>query len=311
MYHYVRPFDPLFPNLKSLHIDDFRKQLDFFESEYGFVSKADFINSFKSGIVPNGVVLTFDDGLSCHYKYVYKELKKRDLWGVFYIPTLPFIEQKIIDVHRIHILLASNDSRKVYETIMSYLTDDMLDKKSENEFRSMVYKLQVNDNYTLLTKKTLNYFIKYEFREIIIDKVINKLIPNFEKILLNYYLTNNQIKEMHDNGMVIGSHTVSHPVLSKISKNKQFNEINDSFNYLEKIVDEFDIKTFCYPYGGFHSFDDNCEIILDSLKCSFSFNVEQRDIEKNDLLNRKQALPRYDCNQFQFGQVRELKKELI
>jgi peptidoglycan/xylan/chitin deacetylase (PgdA/CDA1 family) len=115
---------------------------------------------------------------------------------------------------------------------------------------------------------------------------------------------------MHDNGMIIGSHTVNHPVLSKISKEEQYFEINESFNFLESVVGDFTIKTFCYPYGGFHSFDDNCESILNNLNCEFSFNVEQRDINKNDLQTRKQALPRYDCNKFKYGKVRKLEKSL-
>ena len=76
MYHYVRPFDSEYPNLKNLNIDDFRKQLDYFQAEFGFVSKEDFINSFKTGKPVNGVILTFDDALYCHYEYAYKEFKR-------------------------------------------------------------------------------------------------------------------------------------------------------------------------------------------------------------------------------------------
>ena len=31
---------------------------------------------------------------------------------------------------------------------------------------------------------------------------------------------------------------------------------------------------------------------------------ELRHIESSDLLNKPQALPRYDCNQFKYGQVK-------
>ena len=67
MYHYVRPFDPEYPNFSNLDIDDFKKQLDFFESEYGFVNQEDFLSSFESKELPRGIILTFDDGLSCHH----------------------------------------------------------------------------------------------------------------------------------------------------------------------------------------------------------------------------------------------------
>lgn len=47
MYHYVRPFHHEYPNFKNLDIEDFRKQLDYFQDEYGFVSKEEFLNCFK------------------------------------------------------------------------------------------------------------------------------------------------------------------------------------------------------------------------------------------------------------------------
>jgi peptidoglycan/xylan/chitin deacetylase (PgdA/CDA1 family) len=91
--------------------------------------------------------------------------------------------------------------------------------------------------------------------------------------------------------------------MSKLSSLEQEKEIYDSFNLLKSITDFKDFKTFCYPYGGFHNFTEKTDHLLNTYKCDFSFNVESRDIGKNDILNRKQALPRYDCNEFPFGNV--------
>ena len=110
---------------------------------------------------------------------------------------------------------------------------------------------------------------------------------------------------MHDEGMIIGSHTVNHPVMSRLNKEDQENQIINSFDYLKETIESFHHKTFCYPYGGFHSFTKKTEEILFNQECLYSFNVEQRDIEESDLKNRPQALPRYDCNQFKYGQVRK------
>jgi hypothetical protein len=46
--------------------------------------------------------------------------------------------------------------------------------------------------------------------------------------------------------------------------------------------------------------------LLKTNNCSFSFNVEPRDIDTKDLSDRQQALPRYDCNMFPHGQVYRL-----
>ena len=85
MYHYVRPFSEDFPYLKNLSFENFKKQLDYFNKEFGFVKKNEFVDGFNGKTIPQGVVLTFDDGFSCHYDFVFKELKKRDLWGMTFL----------------------------------------------------------------------------------------------------------------------------------------------------------------------------------------------------------------------------------
>lgn len=304
MYHYVRPFDPEYPNFTNLDIKDFRKQLDYFEQTFGFVSKDDFLNSFISNKLPKGVILTFDDGLSCHYNYVFPELQRRNLWGIFYIPTSPFTKFKMLDVHRTHLLLGKFDSYEIYSFISAILTDSMLDNSKIEEFKLFTYNSQINDQYTLLVKRLMNYFIDYQSRTKIMDSLMKHFLPNESEICNNFYLSSKQINEMHLNNMVIGSHTVNHPVMSRLNEAEQEFEIAQSFKYLESVTSTLDHKTFCYPYGGFHSFNDITIRLLNNTACKYSFNVEHRDIELRDLRNSPQALPRYDCNQFEHGQIR-------
>jgi len=101
---------------------------------------------------------------------------------------------------------------------------------------------------------------------------------------------------MHENGMIIGSHTVNHPCMSKLAPDDQEREIHESFALIERTLGPLALKTFCYPYGGSHSFTPATERLLQNAGCHFSFSVEYRDIVAEDLLHRRQALPRYDCN---------------
>ena len=108
MYHYVRFPNSKYPYFKGLHVDYFKRQLDWFSNNGGFVGRDDFLNIFKNHKnqeLPSGFVLTFDDGLSDHYDFVYPELIKRGIFGIFYIPTLYFTSKKILDVHRIQLLI--------------------------------------------------------------------------------------------------------------------------------------------------------------------------------------------------------------
>jgi peptidoglycan/xylan/chitin deacetylase (PgdA/CDA1 family) len=303
MYHYVREFNPKLPFFRYLDIKNFKKQLDHFGAEYGFVSKEEWIQALsdkKLGNAKGKILLTFDDAMSCHYDYVFRELKKRDLWGIFYVPTKPYHENKILDVHRIHLLCGAFEGIKLIGTLKVLLNESMIKDKKITEFRENTYTRQENYEGISEFKRILNYFVSYKHRESLIDAVANDLGYKFNAS--DFYVPVEKLREMYLSGNIIGSHTVSHPVMSKLSENKQRSEINKSLLFLNDNA-FIDIKTYCHPYGGFHSFNEVTIKVLDSYKVAFSFNVESRDIQDKDLRSSVQFLPRYDCNEFPFGKA--------
>ena len=128
MYHYVREFNPEFSNFKYLDVNNFQNQLDFLEKEYGFVDKNDWnniIHNINTKELPKGVILTFDDAMSCHYEYVFRILKQRKLWGIFFVPTMPYTSNEILDVHKIHLLCGKFDGNKLLKKCI-----ELVDSKS-------------------------------------------------------------------------------------------------------------------------------------------------------------------------------------
>ena len=301
MYHYIRPNKDEFPFFRHLHIDNFIKQLEYFGNEYGFVDKKAFLDCLKTGNKPNGVILTFDDGFSDHFEYVLPELIKRKIWGIFYIPILPLLKNKLLDVHRIHALIGKFGGDVIAEAIESLIDSSMLSHFHIEEFQRATYSRQNNDKNTNYVKRLLNYFIDNKYKEVVIDDLMARFFEFENTLAKDFYMTKDQLKEMSCKGMIIGSHTVNHPVMSKLDHNMQKEEIVNSFNFLDTVIQNNSQRTFCYPYGGFHSFTSQTEKILEENGCKYSFNVEPRDITTEDILNRRQALPRYDCNQFPWG----------
>ena len=217
-----------------------------------------------------------------------------------------YSSKHLLGVHATHLLLGKFGGKQILAALEKKITDDMLVDKRNNSFQANTYITQTNDAYTTEVKKILNYYLPYDAREKILNELVKELLGDAGKIISEFYLSENEIKEMHDAGMIIGSHTVSHPVMSRISAEEQEQQIIQSFNYLENITGPLLPKSFCYPYGGFHSFSETTEQLLQKNNCSFSFNVEPRDIDAKDLSDRQQALPRYDCNMFPHGQVYRL-----
>ena len=293
MYHYVRPYNNEYPYFKHLEYNLFIEQLDFLEKKYGFLDPTiPLIDNHNK----QGVILTFDDGLKDHFDYVLPELEKRNIKGVFYIPTGHYNTKKMIDVHRIHLLLGKYGGKVIYSSLKQYVNREMLTHIDYDDFRSKTYISQGNDNYTAEVKKTLNYYIDYKYRENVLDMMMAEYLPNENKIYEDFYLSSAEILGLARSGMLIGSHSVNHLVMSKISRENQYQEIAKSFKFIENLIGKQDIKTFCFPYGGDYSFTGETEDILNEVGCSYSFNVEPRDVLIEDYENRPQALPRYDCN---------------
>jgi peptidoglycan/xylan/chitin deacetylase (PgdA/CDA1 family) len=65
---------------------------------------------------------------------------------------------------------------------------------------------------------------------------------------LTLMLSAEQLIEMENAGMEIGSHTCSHPDLTMLSYQQQLMEMNESKQVLESIIQK-EVSTFSYPYG--------------------------------------------------------------
>ena len=64
-------------------------------------------------------------------------------------------------------------------------------------------------------------------------------------------LSSDQLRQMSDAGMEIGSHTCSHPDLSKLTFQQQTHELYESKNILEEILKK-PVNGFAYPFGRYN-----------------------------------------------------------
>lgn len=302
MYHYVREGRPELPYFRYLHIDNFRMQLDYFAENFYLPDQAEFLSCLRTHqCIRDAIILTFDDGLRDHFEYVLPELQRRGMWGIFYVSTGPLSTGEPLTVHVIHKLLGAYGGVSILERLMRIVQPHMLKHAHVEEFQRLTYPDQEDDlEATTTCKRILNYFIASEWQRPVVEDLVTEFpLTDFDDL----YLSREEIGELYAGGNLIGSHSVSHPLFSKLSYAEQRAEIQDSFAYIESVIGKAPVKTFCYPYGGFHSFTPDTEMLLSEAGCDFSFNVEYRDIEACDLANRPQALPRFDCNLFPYGKA--------
>jgi peptidoglycan/xylan/chitin deacetylase (PgdA/CDA1 family) len=300
----VRNYKAEIPGLNFLHIKDFSKQLDYFSREFGFIEKQTFFNSvIKDRTSRKGVVLTFDDGLRDHVDFVFPELKKRGLWGIFYIPGFVYQNRQMLPVQRIQYLLAKYGGTKVLLSIKELKTILKEENILEKIHAEKIYESHDDDEDSIQVKSLVNYFLDSKLKKVISIKLMEFFEESEQGLIDQFYLSPKEIKFMHDEGMVIGSHGMTHEPMINLTPKQSDKEIKNSFNVLENITGPIKNRTFCYPHGLPHTFSKETEVLLEKNKVEFSFAVESRDVTDRDLNFQRQSLPRYDCNEFQHGKA--------
>ena len=299
MYHYVREVkNSKYPNLKGLEFNDFKKQINYFIKNFNVLSNEDFVEIIKTKKIPKkkSILLTFDDGYIDHWKYVYPYLKEKKIKGIFYPPVRVIQNKIILDINKVHFILAKELNRKKILKFIFELTKKYMNKNAED---LKIYKIRNNsrydDNDTNLIKRLLQVFLPLDTRKkitnIIFKLVLNTDEKNFSKKL---YMSKNNILEMYKDSMTFGSHGNNHCWLEHLNYHQQLDEIKASINFYKKIGVYNENFSFCYPHG---SYDLNTMNILKKLKIKFALTNQIGSINKQNL-KKIMKLPRFDTNDF-------------
>jgi peptidoglycan/xylan/chitin deacetylase (PgdA/CDA1 family) len=299
MYHYVKNIKKSkYPNLKGLEFSDFKKQIFYLKKNFNILSNNQFIEILNSRKIPKkkSILLTFDDGYRDHFEYVFPFLKKQDVSAIFYPPIMCIKNKAVLDVNKIHFILAKEENRdKILNLIFLYVKKIL----NKNPQQIGIEKINLLDRYddkkTILIKRLLQNHLPLPYRKKIVDKIFKHIVnyneEEFSKIL---YMNNNNIQELYKNNFSIGSHGYNHYWWEKINKNEQEMEIKNSINYFKKIK-VFD-KNFsvCYPYGSYNLQTLN---LLKKYKIKFAVTTRVGSVNKKNI-KKVYELPRFDTNDF-------------
>jgi peptidoglycan/xylan/chitin deacetylase (PgdA/CDA1 family) len=306
MYHYVSD-DNAGPPFGYYHLDlaDFRLQLNHFQDEFYILDQDAFLSTLRGNRAPrkDDLILTFDDGLRCHFEKVLPELVERKLWGLFYVSSGPYLETSVLDVHRIHALLGEHGGEVVAGHLADLLAESMVSTEHRNRFSDVVYADQENIDSVLHVKRLLNFDVDVDVRDDVLDSLERRL---FDAPLRasDVYMTREEIRELAASGMHVGAHASTHTVMSKLRREDQEREITRSFGFLRDTLGEVHFLSYCHPYGGSHSYTEDTLELLKKAGCSFAFDVDSRPITETVIADERLTLPRYDCNKFLHGSAK-------
>lgn len=197
-------------------------------------------------------MLTFDDAYIDHFTNVFPILKKHHIQGAFYPPVKAITEHRVLDVNKIHFILASTSEDK-----FPYLLDEikrlLLKYKEEFNLESFDYyfkKLAITDRFdnkeTIFVKRLLQVELDAELRKQITDELFVNIVGIDEETFSHeLYMSIDQLKCMADCGMHIGSHGYDHFVVrdaeertAKI-RNREIKRVYTTNKWQSKQLDNF------------------------------------------------------------------------
>jgi peptidoglycan/xylan/chitin deacetylase (PgdA/CDA1 family) len=279
IYHRVTEL-PLDPQLLSVSPSHFADQLSVLKKSFNPIGLPELIRGLHSGNVPpKAVIVTFDDGYADNY------LEAKPILEYFGIPATVFITAKTYDPDREfwwdelekHVLLPKILPDKLQLTINGENYHwHQNDSISGNEILS-----ESGQSWNILSddRPTCRQFlyrslcgtlrgIDGKARLDALDYLASWSDSDTRVRASHRALGEEEILQLSKGGLIeIGAHTSTHPVLSALPDNYQYEEILQSKLYLEKILGH-SIKSFSYPFGTRSDYTQNT--VLAVRKAGFS-----------------------------------------
>lgn len=304
MYHYVRDLkNSRYPAIKGCDVRLFREQVKYIKKHYTPVTVEEVIDANESGkaLPDHAVLLTFDDAYADHFTYAFPILEHEHIQGVFFPPVKAVTEHSVLDVNKIHFILASTPLERIpqlLEELRKQIEENQKEyglESFENYFERLAVASRFDPKEVIFVKRLLQVALPEALRKQIATNLFEKCVGMDEAMFSReLYMSIDQIKCMVDCGMHIGSHGYDHYWLGSLPKEKQEFEIAKSIEFINMVGGDVKNWTIGYPYGNYN--DDTITLLKQhGCKMGFTTRVAIADLEEDgpDALYK---LPRLDVN---------------
>lgn len=300
MYHYVRKLEnSRYPGIKALDLDLFKEQIDFFRQNFNIVTMEDVISYYDKGrktLPDNSILLTFDDGYIDHYTNVFPILHKYKIQGSFFVPGKAIVEHRLLDVNKIHFILASADVSLLLNDLKKKIREYCDQGEKKWNIDQLYYQYAKPFRYdsadTIFIKRMLQGVLPEDIRNQISSELFEKYVGMPESMFANeLYMSKDQLRLMKANGMYIGYHGYDHYWMNRLGIVELEKDINSELQSFSEFID-LEHWVCNYPYG---SYSDEVIECLKRHHCCLGLSTDLGMVKAS---SDKYKLPRLDCNDF-------------
>lgn len=300
MYHYVRDLkNSRYPQIKGLDCRLFKEQIEFFSEHFHVVSMEEVLAYYREGqsLPENALLLTFDDGYIDNYTFVFPILKAYHMQGSFFVPGKVFMEHALLDVNKIHFLLAAEPiqvlKKELLEQMDAYRGLPWDYPSNQELYETYAFPGRYDSGEVVFFKRMLQTVLPEQLRNNISSNLFQKYIGVPEETFAReLYLSYDQMKVMRQGGMFFGVHGYDHYWMNRLKPEELKADIEKGLKCMEGLVDK-NCWVINYPYGSYSS------QVVESLKgsgCVLGLTIDVRvaDLDRDN----PYLLPRLDTNDY-------------
>ncbi|MCK1383479.1 polysaccharide deacetylase family protein [Bradyrhizobium sp. 21] len=257
MYHYVRDLArSRYPAIKGRDIQSFRRQMDYLAHHYKVVTAEQVVAAAHGdGVLPeNAAWLTFDDGYMDHYQVVFPLLHERGWQGSFFPPARAVANRELLDVNRIHFVLAStSDHQSLVTEIRAFVAAHQGVngvRTFEDYWTELAHASRLDSEVVIFIKRMLQHALPEDLRHELATRLFKQFVGIDEAAFAHeLYMSPDQLRMMIRCGMYVGSHGAAHYFMDRLEPAKQADEIDASLAFLNDLGASTNGWVMCYPYG--------------------------------------------------------------
>jgi len=233
----------------------FRQHLDFYAKHYTVVKIKTICKCLQDGkpLPSRSLAITFDDGYRNNLRYAVPALKEYGLSATFFVTT-GFLDRSVdlwwLPLKRC-IIKAHREGRAFHLPGFGELAVRTYEDAGESYRRALglLKGLEADDRASRL-------------------KELEETFPEAAEVLPGVYdpLTWEEARQLVDEGMEVGAHTVTHPILTQQSDKRARAEV---FESVQRIRDKLGVKemAFSYPNGQREDFTKDTEALAREAGC--------------------------------------------
>jgi peptidoglycan/xylan/chitin deacetylase (PgdA/CDA1 family) len=235
IFHRVTPKpDELFPG--EVDAQRFNEICGWVGRWFNVIPLSDAVIRIREGTLPpRPLCITFDDGYADNHDVALPILQRHGLTATFFVAT-GYLDGGVMwnDILSETMRSASGDLLDLRSLNLSTDGIGCLDLSSPGARRTSLRRLLLSLKYLAPSQRS---------------SLVNRIASVAGVALpVDLMLGTDQVRSLHQAGMDIGAHTVSHPILARVDEVQARSEIMDSKRCLEAIIDA-PVSLFAYPNG--------------------------------------------------------------